>query len=111
MKQRQFLDVIDRDLAEQRWRAVVDASPRGAEAVPLADALGRVLDNDTDVDLDTLTVSAFTPTSNGTVVVTPSGGFTYTPTPDFCGPDSFTYTVSDGEAAPTSAMSTSMSHA
>ena len=43
MKQRQFLEVLDRDEAERRWRAVIDVAPLAAERVPLAEALGRVL--------------------------------------------------------------------
>ena len=43
MKQRQFLEVIDRDEAERRWREVIDAGRREPERVPLASALGRVL--------------------------------------------------------------------
>jgi len=43
MKQLQFLDVVDRDEAERRWRSALDLTPRPAERVPLADALGRVL--------------------------------------------------------------------
>ena len=41
MKQRQFLEVLDRDEAERRWRKVIDAGRRDADRVPLADALGR----------------------------------------------------------------------
>ena len=37
MQQHQFLDVIDRDEAERRFRAALDLSPLGAQAVPLAD--------------------------------------------------------------------------
>ena len=40
---RQFLEVIDRDEAEARFRAHLSLSPLGAETVPLARALGRVL--------------------------------------------------------------------
>jgi putative molybdopterin biosynthesis protein len=43
MRQQQFLEVLDRDEAERRWRAVVDAAPRATETVALDDALGRVL--------------------------------------------------------------------
>lgn len=43
MKQRQFLEVLDRDEAERRWREVIDSTRREAETVPLALALGRVL--------------------------------------------------------------------
>ncbi|MEP3225399.1 MAG: Ig-like domain-containing protein [Parasphingorhabdus sp.] len=54
-----------------------------------------VLDNDSDVDGDPLTVTAAT-APNGTVVINPDGTLTYTPDPDFNGTDIITYTVSDG---------------
>ncbi len=41
--QDQFLDVIDRDEAEARFRAALSLVPLGQEAVPLIDALGRSL--------------------------------------------------------------------
>jgi putative molybdopterin biosynthesis protein len=41
--QEQFLQVLDRDEAERRFRAAVDLVPRGIETVPLDAALGRVL--------------------------------------------------------------------
>ncbi|HSA76989.1 MAG TPA: Ig-like domain-containing protein [Nitrosarchaeum sp.] len=54
-----------------------------------------VLNNDSDVDGDSLTVSSITQGANGTV--TTNGTITtYTPQPNFHGVDSFTYTVSDG---------------
>ena len=55
-----------------------------------------VLDNDTDADGDTLSVSSVTDPANGS---TTNNGtdVSYTPDPDFCGTDSFVYTVSDGE--------------
>jgi hypothetical protein len=56
-----------------------------------------VLSNDTDVDGDTLSVSAVTQTSHGTV--TNNGtDVTYSPEINYSGPDSFTYTASDGHA-------------
>jgi len=42
-EQRQFLEVIDRDEAERRFRDALDLGPLGVETVALADALGRVL--------------------------------------------------------------------
>src|SRR5690606_22875510 len=36
------------------------------------------------------------PPSHGTVVVNADGSYTYTPAADYHGPDTFTYTVSDG---------------
>ncbi len=55
-----------------------------------------VLANDSDVDLDSLSVSGHSSTSNGTLVNHGDGTFTYTPNPNYNGPDSFTYTVDDG---------------
>ena len=52
MKQTQFLDVIDRDEAERRWREVIDFSPVGVETVPLDEALGRVLAEDVRAEVD-----------------------------------------------------------
>jgi putative molybdopterin biosynthesis protein len=45
-EQAQFLQVLDRDEAERRFRAAIDLSPLGAETVPLDTALGRVLSTD-----------------------------------------------------------------
>jgi putative molybdopterin biosynthesis protein len=43
VRQRQFLEVLDRDEAEARWHAALRLQPLEAEEVALADALGRVL--------------------------------------------------------------------
>src|SRR4026208_2617416 len=42
-EQEQFLQVLDRDEAERRFRAALHLSPRGIERVPLDAALGRIL--------------------------------------------------------------------
>ena len=55
----------------------------------------NVVSNDTDVEGDSLTVSAVTQGTNGTVTFA-GGTVTYTPNSNFSGPDTFTYTVSDG---------------
>jgi putative molybdopterin biosynthesis protein len=52
VRQSQFLEVLDRDEAERRWRAVIDASPLGTETVPLAQSLGRVLADDVRSEVD-----------------------------------------------------------
>jgi hypothetical protein len=57
-----------------------------------------VLANDTDVDGDGLLAFVVTPPANGTLALGTNGGFTYTPTTGYTGPDSFTYRVSDGKA-------------
>jgi hypothetical protein len=57
----------------------------------------NVLANDFDVDGDALKVVATTTPSHGTVIMDVSGVVRYTPNPNYHGPDSFTYTVSDGK--------------
>jgi putative molybdopterin biosynthesis protein len=52
MQQDQFLDVIDRDEAERRFRAALDLRPLEAEDVPLGEALHRVLARDVVSPLD-----------------------------------------------------------
>ena len=42
-EQEQFLDVLDRDEAERRFRDAIDLTPRGVETIALDAALGRVL--------------------------------------------------------------------
>ena len=57
-----------------------------------------VLANDTDVDEDTLTVTAVTAPSNGSATVSADGKIVvYTPKANFVGGDSFGYTVNDGQ--------------
>ncbi|MBA4056346.1 MAG: hypothetical protein C0490_16645, partial [Marivirga sp.] len=61
-----------------------------------------VLNNDTDIDnpINTSTVAMSSNPSNGTVTVQPgSQTFKYTPSKDFYGTDSFTYTVTDAGGA------------
>jgi putative molybdopterin biosynthesis protein len=50
--QEQFLQVLDRDEAERRFRAALDLAPRGIEQVPLDEALGRVLAADVVAPVD-----------------------------------------------------------
>ncbi len=55
-----------------------------------------LLQNDTDADGDALTAILVTNAAHGNVTVNPNGSFTYTPTPGYLGPDSFTYKANDG---------------
>ena len=58
----------------------------------------RVLDNDSDMDGDSLSVIEVSTPSNGSVAVTGAGTtVTYTPNANFHGSDLFTYKVSDGK--------------
>lgn len=80
--------------------AVNDAPDAAADAVGTGEdqpAVVNVLDNDTDADGDTLTVTSTTQPANGTVNCTPIGVCTYVPNPNFNGVDTYTYTVSDGK--------------
>ncbi len=52
MPQEQFLEVIDRDEAERRFRRAVVCEPLGSEEVSLDDALGRVLAEDVVAEVD-----------------------------------------------------------
>ncbi len=52
MRQGQFLEVLDRDAAEARWREVLDPGPLASETVPLEHALGRVLAEDVRAEVD-----------------------------------------------------------
>jgi hypothetical protein len=55
-----------------------------------------VLANDSDVDGDSLTVDSVTLPANGTATINPDGTITYTPDSNYYGPDTFSYTISDG---------------
>lgn len=52
MRQRQFLEVVDRDDAECTWHDVLDLARLPSEVVPLAEALGRVLAEDVRAAVD-----------------------------------------------------------
>ena len=57
----------------------------------------HVLDNDTDIDGDTRSVASVIQPTNGSATITAGGNtITYAPNENFNGPDSFAYTVSDG---------------
>lgn len=51
-QQDQFLNVIDRDTAEQRFRAALSLEPLGVEEVPLTECLGRSLAEDVIARVD-----------------------------------------------------------
>ncbi len=67
-------------------------------------AVINVLDNDSDIDLDTLTIESVTQGSNGTVSFDATT-VTYTPVTGFSGADSFTYSVTDGTETTTATVS------
>ena len=59
-----------------------------------------VLANDLNADGGPITISSASDPANGTVVVTGGGtGLTYQPDANYCGPDTFTYTLNGGSTA------------
>src|SRR5439155_1222804 len=68
------------------------------EDTPLTVVAPGVLGNDTDVDGDALTAVLVGGPSRGALTLNADGGFTYTPTANFNGSDSFSYKANDGVA-------------
>jgi len=58
-----------------------------------------LLENDLDVELDSLMVALVDDVDHGTLTLNPDGSFNYVPDPDFHGTDTFTYTAVDSEGA------------
>jgi VCBS repeat-containing protein len=67
-----------------------------AQDTALVQAAPGVLANDTDADSNPLTAVLVTNVSHGILSLAANGGFTYTPTTGYSGPDSFTYKANDG---------------
>ena len=59
---------------------------------------GTLLDNDSDVEGDPISITAATQPGHGSTTFTASG-VTYTPADDYCGPDVFVYTINGGDVA------------
>ncbi len=57
-----------------------------------------VLANDTDNEHDPLTAAKVSGPAHGTLTLNSNGSFSYTPNPNYAGPDSFTYQANDGSA-------------
>ncbi|KRF20541.1 hypothetical protein ASG90_18315 [Nocardioides sp. Soil797] len=79
----------------------VDDHVTGDEDIPMT---GNVLTNESDPDGDALTASLVLAPVNGTIVLNADGSFTYTPNANFHGPDSVTYSITDGHGADDTAM-------
>lgn len=67
-----------------------------AEDTPVIIQVADLLANDTDVDGDTLSVTAVANPVGGTAVLNGDGTITFTPAADFNGTATFDYAVSDG---------------
>jgi hypothetical protein len=64
-----------------------------------------VLSNDSDPDGDALTAAVATSPAHGAVAFEGDGSFTYMPNAGYAGPDSFTYTATDGRLKSTATVS------
>jgi VCBS repeat-containing protein len=76
----------------------VDNAYSTNEDVVLTIAATGVLANDSDADGDSLTAILVSNALNGSASLNADGSFTYTPTANFNGVDSFTYRATDGTA-------------
>jgi VCBS repeat-containing protein len=65
-----------------------------------------VVGDDSDPDGDTLTAALVDDVTHGDLVLSPNGGFTYSPDTGYVGTDTFTYTASDGVATSNAATVT-----
>jgi uncharacterized membrane protein len=81
------------------------------EDIPLVVTAPGVLANDDDANGETLTVSQYTQPTNGSVALDPDGSFTYTPTHNFDGIDTFTYQASDGVLTGTATVTVTVADA
>ncbi|MGF1455390.1 MAG: Ig-like domain-containing protein [Alphaproteobacteria bacterium] len=83
-----------------------DDSLATLQDVPLV--VPGLLDNDTDVDGDSLSLAGFdaVSTQSGSIVSSGANTVTYTPAVGFTGTDSFTYTVADGNGGTDTATAT-----
>ncbi|MEX2188303.1 MAG: cadherin-like domain-containing protein, partial [Pirellulales bacterium] len=77
--------------------AVADAYAVDEDVVlTVSDPAAGVLANDTDGEMDPLTASVFAQPAHGAVAMNDNGTFTYTPSADYFGTDTFTYRAWDG---------------
>tara|TARA_R110002049_G_scaffold2750_10_gene22413 strand:+ start:44849 stop:48829 length:3981 start_codon:yes stop_codon:yes gene_type:complete len=96
--------------------AVNDAPVANADSVsttvntPLTIQVADLIANDTDVENDTLTITAVgTPSNTGATAVLNGSTITYTPATNSNTSDSFTYTLSDGTDTATGTVSVTVS--
>lgn len=73
-----------------------------AEDTPLTLVPNQLLGNDRDPDADPITIVSVQNAVNGTVALV-NGNVVFTPAPDYNGPASFTYTISDGQGGTSTA--------
>jgi len=77
-----------------RWRSAQLGATQSFTVLHDRELTGSVYGYDPDGDA--ITAQLVSGPSNGTLTLNPDGSFTYTPNTHYVGPDSFTYTWSDG---------------
>ena len=96
--------LLDSQTFQISWGGPVQGAPTASEDsydatedTPLTiDAATGLLANDSDAENDPLTAQLVTGPAHGTVTLNADGSFTYTPTANYAGTDSFTYRAHDG---------------
>jgi hypothetical protein len=73
------------------------------EDTPLVIDPNTLLENDSDIDGDALTITSVQNALHGTVLLNDNGTITFTPDTSYDGPASFEYTVSDGHGGESTA--------
>lgn len=80
-----------------------DTGINGVEDTELIILASQLLSNDTDSDNDPLQIISVSNPLNGTVELLQNGNVRFTPTADYAGTASFSYTISDGQGGEASA--------
>ena len=80
----------------------VNDTVAATEDTPITIPATTLIANDVDVDGDALTIASVQSPTNGTVTLV-GGNPVFTPAPNYFGPASFTYTVSDGHGGTSTA--------
>ncbi|MEM9969926.1 MAG: cadherin-like domain-containing protein, partial [Pseudomonadota bacterium] len=88
--------------------AIDDALSAEQDVALTIDVAADLLANDTDADLDPLSLAGLGTPSNGTLVDNQDGTLTYTPNPGFSGSDGFTYDVTDGTSTVTGTVTVTL---
>jgi CshA-type fibril repeat protein len=102
------LEIIVTAVADITADSVTTSSTAALVFDPLAGTNGATADNFED---PAAAITAIGAPGQGTAVLNPDGTITYTPTPGYVGPDSFSYTVSSGGVSETATISVVVTNA
>jgi CshA-type fibril repeat protein len=102
------LEIIVTAVADITADSVTTSSTAALVFDPLAGTNGATADNFED---PAAAITAIGAPGQGSAVLNPDGTITYTPTPGYVGPDSFSYTVSSGGVSETATISVVVTNA